>query len=49
MLVCLMLRRYDVQLVEGFDKAEWLSSYREFFVMRATKPLCVTFRARDSK
>ena len=49
MLVCLMLRRYDVQLVEGFDKGEWLSSFREYFVMRATRPLPVTLRARDGK
>jgi len=49
MLVCFLVRRYDVQVVEGFDKGEWLSSYREYFVMRATKPLSVTFRARDSK
>lgn len=49
MLVCFLVRRYDVQVVEGFDKGGWLSSYREYFVMRATKPLSVTFRARDSK
>jgi len=49
MLVCLLLKQYDVQTVEGFDKGEWLSSLREYFLMRATKPLSVALRARQSK
>ncbi len=48
MLVCLLLRRYDVQLIEGFDKGEWLNYLREYFIMRATKPLSVTLHARHS-
>lgn len=49
MLVCLVLTRYDVQTVEGFNKDEFLSSFREHFVMRPMIPLNVTFRPRESK
>ncbi|KLO18216.1 high nitrogen upregulated cytochrome P450 monooxygenase 1 [Schizopora paradoxa] len=44
MIICLLLSQFEVSLAENFDKAAWLDSFCDYFVMRATKPLDVVLK-----
>ena len=49
MLLCLILSRFDMSLAESFDKDAWLASFRDYFVLRPTKPLYVVLKRREPK